>query len=322
MEALYGRALLEWPLLLASAATFGTATFVLAVRGFDGCPAGSTMAALLPAWRLMAIVVFLVSPIMLLKLTAEMSGVSWLEALPFVPEVLTQTHSGEVWRWALIVAALLLVCVFAPLASITRAVALACFSAVLMFCGAQLGHAVDHGSMAILVYLVHEAAAGSWIGALLGLWLVTRRAQPSWEWVARAARMVSTIAAWSVAALVLSGAYTAYQGLGFSVDRLLFSSYGRTLIVKVVVFCAVLSIGAYNRERLMPDVAASGTQRILLRNVGIEALALGVMVVGLAALLANTPPARGHMMSHPGMAMDTLYLFVMGNRRASTELEP
>ena len=307
MEALYGRALLEWPLVFASAATFGTATFVLAVRGFDGCPAGSTIAALLPAWRLMAMAIFFASPILLLKLSAEMSGVSWREALPFVPEVMTQTHAGEVWRWELIVAALLLVCVFAPLASTARAMALACFSAVLMFCEAQLGHAVDHGSMAILVYLVHEAAAGSWMGALLGLWVVTRRAQPSSHWVARAARVVSTIAAWSVAALVLSGAYTAYQGLGFSVDRLLFSSYGRTLVVKVVVFCAVLSIGAYNRERLIPDTEGSGTQRILLRNVGVEALVLGVVVVGLATVLANTPPARGHMMSHPGMAMDTLY---------------
>ena len=111
-------------------------------------------------------------------------------------------------------------------------------SAVLMFCEAQLSHAVDHGGRAVLIYLIHEAAAGSWIGALLGLWMVARRAQPSADWVARAARMVSTIAAWSVAALVLSGAYTAYLGLGLSIDRLLFSSYGRTLMVKVVMFCA------------------------------------------------------------------------------------
>jgi copper resistance protein D len=298
--------------MFASAATFGTAAFVLAVRGFDGCPAGSTIAALLPAWRLMAIVIFLVSPLVLLNLTAEMSGVSWRAAVPFVPEVMTQTHSGEVWRWSLIVAALLLVCVFVRLASTARAVVLVCFSAMLLFCEAQLSHAVDHGRVAILIYLVHEAAAGSWIGALLGLWVVSRRAQPSSDWVARAARLVSTMAAWSVAAVVLSGAYTAYQGLGLSVDRLLFSSYGRTLMVKVVVFCAVLSIGAYNRERLIPDVADSGTRRILLRNVGIESLVLGFAVVGLAALLANTPPARGHMMSHPGMALDTLYSTATG----------
>jgi putative copper export protein len=100
---------------------------------------------------------------------------------------------------------------------------------------------------------------------------------------------------------------------------LLFSSYGRTLIVKVVAFCAVLSIGAYNRERLIPDIAASSTQRILLRNVGMESLVLGVVVVGLAALLANTPPARGHMMSHPGMTMDTLYSPSSEIYRSSTE---
>jgi putative copper export protein len=318
METLYGRALLEWPLVFASAATFGTATFVLAVRGFDGCPADSTIAALLPAWRLMAIAIFFGSPIVVLNLTAEMSGASWREAVRLVPEVMSHTHSGEVWGRALIVAALLLVCVFAPLASTTRAVALAFFSAVLMFCQAQLGHAVDHGSMAILVFLIHQAAAGSWIGALLGLWIVARRAHPSPDWVARAAQVVSTIAIWSVAALVLSGAYTAYQELGFSIDRLLFSSYGRTLRVKVAVFCVVLSIGAYNRGRLLPDVGASATQRILLRNVGTESLVLGV-VVGLATLLANTPPARGHMMSHPGAAIGTIYSPAWGIFRTSTE---
>ena len=99
MEALYGRALLEWPLVFASVATFGTATFVIAVRGVEGCPAASSIAAMLPAWRVMAIVIFLVSPLRLLELTAEMSVVPWREAIPFVPAVMTQTHSGEVWRW-------------------------------------------------------------------------------------------------------------------------------------------------------------------------------------------------------------------------------
>jgi len=319
MEALYGRALLEWPLVFASVATFGTATFVIAVRGVAGCSTASSGAAILPAWRVMAMVIFLLSPIRLFELTAEMSGVPWREAIPFVPAVMTQTHSGEVWRWSLIVAALLMVCAFARLPSTARGVGLVGLSTVLMFCEAQLSHAVDHGGMAVLIYLIHETAAGSWIGALLGLWLVARRGQPSPDWVTRAARMVSTIAAWSVAALVLSGAYTAYRGLGLSIDRLLYSSYGRTLVVKVVMFCAVLSIGAYNRERLIPDVAAPGTQRILLRNVGIESLLLGIVVVGLAALLANTPPAGGHMMSHPGMAMDTLYSPATGIFRAPTE---
>jgi hypothetical protein len=36
-------------------------------------------------------------------------------------------------------------------------------------------------------------------------------------------------------------------------------------------------------------------------------------------ILANTPPARGHMMSHPGMAMDTLYSPSSEIYRSSTE---
>src|SRR5262249_7286545 len=83
MEAPYSRALREGTLVSPWAPPSERATFVPAVRGFAGCPAGSTITALLPVWRLMAIAIFFASPIMLLNLTAEMSGVSWREAVPF-----------------------------------------------------------------------------------------------------------------------------------------------------------------------------------------------------------------------------------------------
>jgi putative copper export protein len=53
----------------------------------------------------------------------------------------------------------------------------------------------------------------------------------------------------------------------------------------------VLLIGAYNRYWLMPTVSESSSQQSLLRNVGIETAML-IGVLGLAALLANTPPAH------------------------------
>ncbi len=53
----------------------------------------------------------------------------------------------------------------------------------------------------------------------------------------------------------------------------------------------VLLIGAYNRYWLMPAVSESSAQASLLRNVGIESILL-IGVLGLAALLANTPPAH------------------------------
>ena len=67
------------------------------------------------------------------------------------------------------------------------------------------------------------------------------------------------------------------------------------MLAKIAVFSLVLPIGAYNRYRLLPDIGVPSTQRSLVRNVGIESLILAVAVLGLAAILANTPPAHGHV---------------------------
>jgi putative copper export protein len=106
------------------------------------------------------------------------------------------------------------------------------------------------------------------------------------------ARRVSKLALWSVIGLVITGTYTAYSELGFDVYRLLFSAYGRALIAKEIVFAGVIAIGAYNRYRLVPAVEAAPARRMLLRNVTIESVLL-LGVLGLAALLANTPPPHG-----------------------------
>ena len=86
-----------------------------------------------------------------------------------------------------------------------------------------------------------------WIGALLTLWTVARRGNPPKLRVEPAARRASKVAFWSVVGLAITGTSTAYNGLGFDAYRLLFSLYGRTLIVKVVVFSGVLAIGEQGR---------------------------------------------------------------------------
>jgi putative copper export protein len=179
---------------------------------------------------------------------------------------------------------------------------LSLLAGVLLLLQALLSHAIDKGAIAVAVYFLHELAVGLWVGALLALSMVTRYGDPSDIWIERAARRVSKLAFWSVIALVISGTYTAYNGLGFDLYRLVFSAYGRTLITKVTVFAAVLAIGAYNRYWLVPRVAEPAARDTLLRNVRIESVILLLAVVGLASLLANTPPAHG-MGGHGGHAM-------------------
>jgi putative copper export protein len=170
---------------------------------------------------------------------------------------------------------------------------------------ALLSHAIDKGALSVAVYFLHELAVSLWVGALLALWIVTRCGDPPDIWVERAARRVSRLAFWSVIALVLTGTYTAYNGLGFDQYRLVFSAYGRTLIAKVTVFAGVLAIGAYNRYWLVPKIAEPAARDALLRNVQIESVILLLAAVGLASLLANTPPAQGMSghTGHPMMAM-------------------
>jgi putative copper export protein len=89
----------------------------------------------------------------------------------------------------------------------------------------------------------------------------------------------------------LSGLYTAYYSLGADPHRLVEAAYGRALVDKICAAMLVLMIGAYNRYWVMPAVSETSAQESLLRNVGIESILL-VGVLGLAALLANTPPAH------------------------------
>jgi hypothetical protein len=132
--------------------------------------------------------------------------------------------------------------------------------------------------------------------------MVAGYGDPPDVWVEHAARRVSKLAFWSVIALAITGIYTAYNGLGFDLYRLLFSAYGRTLIAKIIVFIGIVAIGAYNRYWLVPNIGDPTAREILLRNVRLESLVLLFAVVGLASLLANTPPAHG-MRGHAGHAM-------------------
>jgi len=314
------RALLEWPLVVATIVIFGTTAFVLLSTGSGRDDLPAVVACVLPIWRLLAVVALLVSPFVLLNVTAEMATVSWTGAVPFVPEVLAQTHAGRVWEWFRPTALLLLLVAYIPLRQSIRARMLFVLAGVLLFLRALLSHAIDKGRLAVAVYLLHEIAAGLWVGALMVLWIVARRGNAPDIWIEGAARRVSKLAFWSVLAIMISGIYTAYNGLGFDLYHLLFSAYGRTLIAKVAVFAAVLTIGGYNRYWLVPQVSDSTARDRLLRNVEVESLILLFGVLGLATLLANTPPAHGPG-GHAGQSMMAMFIGQPRRRTYETGFE-
>ena len=173
---------------------------------------------------------------------------------------------------------------------------LGCVACALLLLISFASHAIDRGTVAIVIYFIHEVAAALWIGAVLGLWFGAVRGKLGPGWVMQAAPRVSGVAGWTVTVLIVSGIYTAYHSLGGDPHRLVDAAYGRTLVNKICAAMLVLLIGAYNRYWLMPAVSEASAQQSLLRNVGVESvLLIGVLRAGGAACQYSASPLTTHL---------------------------
>jgi len=283
------RALVAWPLLVAETLIFGTAAFALLLA--PDTRSDEMANALTPLWRGLALLAMVFSPLALLVGTANMGDLSMRAAIPFLPQVVRETHFGHVWMWSFPLTVMLTAVAWTFGRGRLRTAVLGLVACALLLLGSFSSHAIDRGKIAVTVYFIHEVAAALWIGAILGLWLGAVRGKLGSGWIRQAAPRVSGVAGWTVTILILSGLYTAYHSLGADPRRLIDAAYGRTLVDKVCAAMVVLLIGAYNRYWLMPNVSEASAQDSLLRNVGVESVLL-IGVLGLAALLANTPPAH------------------------------
>jgi putative copper resistance protein D len=155
----------------------------------------------------------------------------------------------------------------------------------------------------IAVYGVHALAAGAWVGGLPPLLFVLVALGRCSKVEAREATVeilsrYSTMALLAVVLIVFSGAANAGYRVGFSFARLADSDYGIVLAAKAAAVASMLALAFFNRFVAMPGLrlaaprdrsSSIGSQKILAASVAFE-LALGVVVLGLAALLGVTPP--------------------------------
>jgi putative copper export protein len=298
---------LVWPAIAAQLLCLGSAALVLillrhSARHADFAShsvrvpnlAGAIVWALVPWWRVFAAANLFFFALFILAKTAGMAGVTWPQALPLVSEVMTGTHAGAVWLWQAPTALALLLVSLVPLPARLRAATILFLATALLLMDSLTSHAIDYGLVAIAFDFVHEIATGLWAGALLSCWIVARHHAYDEMIVAHAARILSRLAAWSILFIMASGLYIAWRAIGFGRHELLYSSYSHVLAIKLAVFAGVLSIGAWNRFRLMPHLLDASARHQLLHNVGVESIII-LAVIGLAALLANTSPARMQM---------------------------
>lgn len=173
-------------------------------------------------------------------------------------------------------------------------------SALLLVNQAWLGHAMSDdasrfGAAPILTYVVHVLTAAAWVGSFPALLfvLIEQRSTALRQNLLQLLLRYSSLAMSIVALVLISGiANTIFRTEG-DLGKLLGTSYGSVLALKIFVVAVMLALASINRYITLPRLLDVGGDRLRLRNLNRRVateLALGILVVGIAAILGLTPP--------------------------------
>ena len=220
-----------------------------------------------------------------LLITASMAGSA---AAAFDPDtialVLGNTFFGQVWRWHLLINAVLLALLFTPWRS-SMPLRLG-LSGLLLATLAPVGHGAMldglSGQLLILNQIVHLTCVAAWLGGLLLLVMILR--QPSE--LRGVLQRFSGVGYWLVAGLLITGLINVRVLTGQWWPTPLFSGFALILLIKAMIVLGMLGLALFNRLR-MEDCE----QRIdtLRRSVMLEWL-LGIGAVAAVSLLGTLPP--------------------------------
>jgi copper transport protein len=283
------------------------------------------------AWTVLAVAAI----VALVQQVLTVSGKDLVPALgaPLHTELL-HTRYGHVW-WlragaTLAAGVVLLALVRSATRRSSRALGMAGFAAVE---GVFLAYSLNsHGAaltsqsgLATAADFVHLSATGLWLGGLAQFVITVPGALRGLEaerrlrFLAAAVPRFSTLALGSVAVIVATGVYQAVRQLpGW--DAFTDTGYGRTLLLKLLLFLPVLALAALNLLVIKPalrraacgEVGTSGRFARLLRPVRLERrflLAvggeslLGLAILGVVGLLVNQPPVRTPAPFVPGVQL-------------------
>jgi putative copper resistance protein D len=159
-------------------------------------------------------------------------------------------------------------------------------SALLLFAGSSVllgisfpltGHVATLGLMAQAAIVLHVLGVFLWIGALYPLWLLCGM-QSAGELKGIMQRF-GRIALFIVAVLLLSGLYLLTQLLD-SVEALVGTRYGQSLLLKLLGVTGLLALAGLNRFFLVPGLEAGKTRAMLKRSILLEmGTALAILAV-------------------------------------------
>jgi copper resistance protein D len=139
--------------------------------------------------------------------------------------------------------------------------------------------------------IAHLLAAAIWIGTLaLLLMAITNRAVPRAS-LASALQRFSLVGTIVVALLIVTGLINLWAIAGIDIANLVATDYGRVLLVKLLLFAAMLGFAALNRWRYTPMLMQDHNAPVapLRRSLSLE-LSLALAVLAAVALLGTLSP--------------------------------
>lgn len=172
-----------------------------------------------------------------------------------------------------------------------RMKALLLIGAGAVFAGAGLGgHTQGLEAPGINPFIVslHVAIAAFWVTAPFVLW---PRETVSETILLSRMRRFSTVAVWCVPILFASGLWLAWR-LSGSFEAMMNQSYGQLLLLKLLLACGALALGAFNKLRITKHLQTQGgTGRTLLRRtLMLDACLFAGVIFAIAAATTLTGP--------------------------------
>ncbi|MCI0465503.1 MAG: CopD family protein [Beijerinckiaceae bacterium] len=218
-----------------------------------------------------------------------------------------ETSFGKVWLFRIAAAiALLLAVVLRRRHLFARngsTVLVAVLAAALLASQAWIGHPASLPApqrwFVTAAYVLHVFAAAIWLGALLPLGLLVKRALHEGtppQLAEFALRRFSPVGMAAVGMILLGGLINALSRM-VSFEAFVTSTWGQIIILKFVIVSAMIAVAALNRFVLMPLLPERAEIALpkLARNIAIEQAALLLVLAASAFLAVFHPPGMTGM---------------------------
>jgi putative copper resistance protein D len=273
----------HWLHLAATISLFGATMFPF----YAGADARVT--ALPRRWIRTLAVMALVTAILWFAAEAGSMAGDWTAAgdPDTILAVLNHTVFGRIERWRILIALATVGCVFVPIGQDRGpGWALPLGAGLLLASLGLSGHTADAvGLGARLNQAAHLLAAGTWLGGLLPL---GRLVAPTPEIAVPALRRFSAVGMSAIAVLVVTGVTNVLR-LVQHWPNFTGVAWGRTLLVKLALFAALILLAALNRWRFMARLTEPTTRRHLVRSIAAEQV-IGLALLAAASLLGSLEP--------------------------------